>query len=114
MELQGNSLKDVNLKIAYASKNDDLLSDFYIPALSCAHRYDRISGFFSSTSLAIAARGISGLIKNKGKMRLITCQRFSPEDVKMLESYKKTREDILLENFITDYSKIEGCVKSFV
>lgn len=49
MELQGNSLKDVNLKIAYASKNDDLLSDFYIPALSCAHRYDRISGFFSST-----------------------------------------------------------------
>lgn len=107
MEPHGNSLKDVNLKIAYASKNDDLLSDFYIPALSCAHRYDRISGFFSSTSLAIAARGISGLIKNKGEMRLITCQRFSPEDVKMLESYQKTREDILLEHFITDYSKIE-------
>lgn len=64
MELQGNSLKDVNLKIAYASKWWSI-EWFYIPALSCAHRYDRISGFFSSTSLAIAARGISGLIKIK-------------------------------------------------
>lgn len=107
MEPQENSLKDIDLKIAYASKNDDLLSDFYIPALSCAYRYDRISGFFSSTSLAIAARGISGLIRNKGKMRLITCQRFSSEDVRMIQSYQKTREEILLETFITDYSRIE-------
>lgn len=107
MDYDNNSLKDLKLKIAYESKKDDLLSDFYIPALTCAYRYDRISGFFSSTALAIAARGIAGLIRNKGKMRLITCQRFSPADVKMIESCEKKTEELLAENFITEYSQIE-------
>ena len=31
----------------------DILHDFYIPALKRAVRYDRVAGYFRSTSLAV-------------------------------------------------------------
>ena len=74
------SFLSMQLKHSYDSLSDDILFDFYIPMLERTQRYDRISGFFSSTALAVAARGILGLIENGGTMRLLTCQRLSPED----------------------------------
>ena len=62
------NFKDIPLKYTYESDKDDLVWDFYIPMLSNAKRYDRISGFFSSTSLALAARGLAGLIERGGTM----------------------------------------------
>lgn len=78
------SFIDINLKASYESGIDDLIRDFYLPVLSQAISYDRIAGFFSSSSLAIAARGIAGLIQNKGKMRLIASPRLSKEDAEVM------------------------------
>lgn len=101
------NLADLNLKISYESKKDDLLSDFYIPSLACAYRYDRISGFFSSASLAIAARGIAGLLQNGGKMRLVTCQRLNPQDVKIIESLEENVDSVIEKNFVTEMAEVE-------
>lgn len=94
------SYKDIVLKASYESGVDDLVQDFYVPVLDQSVSYDRIAGFFSSSSLSIAARGIAGLIKNNGKMRLITSPKFSQEDAKILmdlrEQEKVFFEDILL------------------
>jgi hypothetical protein len=49
------------------SDEDDILHSFYIPALARSISYKRLSGSFSSSSLALAARGLAGLIFNKGK-----------------------------------------------
>ena len=57
-------LKDVNIKFKYDSDQDDLVNDFYIPVLSHSEEYLRMSGFFSSSSLAISAQGIADLIRN--------------------------------------------------
>lgn len=58
----------------------DLVKLFYIPALECAVRYDRTTGYFSAAALALAARGIEGLIRNDGRMRLIVgCTLEEPE-----------------------------------
>ncbi|MDO8848481.1 MAG: DEAD/DEAH box helicase family protein [Coriobacteriia bacterium] len=57
-----------------------VLTSFYVPALSASLSYDRIAGFFSSTSLAVAARGISGLLENGGRIRLICSPRLSSAD----------------------------------
>ena len=65
------SFKDLNLKYNYSSIASNLLDDFYIPVLSEAVKYDRIAGYFNSTSLAIAARGLSNFITNDGKMRIL-------------------------------------------
>jgi superfamily II DNA or RNA helicase len=47
--------------------------------------YDRIAGFFSSSSLAIAARGLYGFIHNNGKMRLITSPILSNDDAEIIK-----------------------------
>lgn len=95
------SLKDLSFKKAYSSDSDDIVNDFYIPALEVSVEYDRLAGFFSSTSLAIAARGISGLIKNGGTMKLIVSPNLSKKDLEIIiESYKdpeKYIEKLMLE-----------------
>lgn len=75
---------DLNIHAAYETGVDDLIMDFYVPMLSNAKRYDRIAGFFSSTSLALAARGVAGLIANNGTMRIVASPRLSPEDIAMI------------------------------
>jgi DNA phosphorothioation system restriction enzyme len=99
--------KQLHLKYAYDSNADDLLWNFYIPTLSKCMNYDRISGFFSSTSLSISARGLASFIAHKGHMRLITCPRLSKSDVEAIEGAVSSLEDVILKNFITDYECIE-------
>lgn len=76
--------RELDLKTSYESGVDDLVQEFYVPVLSCATSYDRIAGFFSSSSLAIAARGIVGLIKNRGKMRLLASNKLSQDDASII------------------------------
>lgn len=65
------NFRNIPLKLSYDSGLDDILWDFYIPVLSMAKTYDRIAGFFSSSSLALSARGLEEFISNGGKMRLV-------------------------------------------
>ena len=84
--------KSLNIGISYDSSDNQILEEFYIPILENSVSYDRIAGFFSSTSLAIAARGIGGLIRNNGKMRLIASPRLSKEDAELITSYTEDYE----------------------
>ncbi|MBL7131340.1 MAG: DEAD/DEAH box helicase family protein [Candidatus Omnitrophica bacterium] len=101
------TLKDLDLKSSYWSDEDDLLQDFYIPALSVSKTYKRIAGFFSSNALAVAARGIAALINNSGNMLLITGVVFSQEDIGSIERALKEAEDRVLE----DIDNIEDKLK---
>ncbi|MGA8830285.1 MAG: helicase-related protein, partial [Desulfomonilaceae bacterium] len=83
MALQ-SSLKDYPFKINYGPQ-DDRVRDFYVPALSRSVSYERSSGFFSSTSLSIASRGVAHLIRNKGRMRLLVGAKLNEQDVKAIE-----------------------------
>ena len=49
----------------------DILHEFYIPALSHSRSYDRVAGYFRSTSLAAASQGFSAFVANGGKMRMV-------------------------------------------
>lgn len=49
----------------------DILKDFYIPVLGRTIRYDRMAGYFRSSSLAAASQGFTALIRNGGKARFI-------------------------------------------
>ena len=92
----------LKIKTSYESDIDDLISDFYIPMMSNAKRYDRIAGFFSSTSLAIAARGIAGLIENGGTMRLVTCPRLSKQDTAVLNAAGTDMDALLADSLIRE------------
>ena len=56
------------------------LDEFYIPVLEQAKTYYRIAGFFSSSALSVAAKGIEGLVKNGGKMYLLVSPELSEDD----------------------------------
>lgn len=102
------NFRNIPLKLSYDSGLDDILWDFYIPVLSMSKNYDRIAGFFSSSSLALSARGLEDFIANGGKMRLVTCPQLSKKDVEMLEKATKNIDELLTDNFIKDYSEIES------
>jgi len=59
----------------------DILQDFYLPALNRASHYDRVAGYFRSSSLAAASQGFSSFIGRQGKMRLIVGADLAPADV---------------------------------
>jgi hypothetical protein len=73
-------LRDHPFQISYGP-SDDRLHAFYIPALQASVRYDRMTGFFTSSALAIAAAGIAHLIAGAGHMRLLAGAQLQPEDV---------------------------------
>jgi hypothetical protein len=80
------TLRELPINRAYSSDADDVLADFFIPALKASTQYDRLAGFFSSSSLAVAARGVLGLIRNGGCMKLVVCPKLSPADVEAIAS----------------------------
>jgi len=101
------SLRDLPLKSAYDSDADDILIDFYCPALAVSINYSRLTGFFSSTSLAAAAKGISGLIKNGGYIQLVTGATFSEEDIEAIRSSIDSPERVLEQSMLRELDKIE-------
>ena len=59
----------------------DILHDFYIPALKRSVKYDRVAGYFRSTSLAAASQGYTAFLNNGGHMRLIVGADLQIQDV---------------------------------
>jgi superfamily II DNA or RNA helicase len=73
-------LCDREWKLKYTPDDGDLVALLYVPALECATRYDRLTGYFRARALALAARGIEGLVRNSGRMRLLVgCTLGQPE-----------------------------------
>lgn len=79
------TLKNLKMSIAYDSDKDDILNDFYIPALARSSNYKRIAGYFSSSAFALAARGLAKFIINGGHMQLIINHVMQIKDKNVLE-----------------------------
>jgi len=78
-------LPDYSFRFSYGP-GDDRLHAFYIPALKASVCYDRMTGYFSSHALAIAAAGVAHLITNGGRMRLLVGAQLSREAVAAIEA----------------------------
>lgn len=100
------SFRDLNIKTAYDTGIENPLEDFYIPVLKEAVTYDRISGFYSSSSLAVAARGIAGLILNNGKMRILACPKLSENDRNIILDASQNPDEYLSEILLGDLNNI--------
>ena len=75
------------------STSDNLIESFYIPVLSVSSRLDRSAGYFTSSSLSLAAQGLARLIANGGRMRLLVGSDLRKEDVEAIER-GATLEDV--------------------
>ena len=89
-------------KLSWNSLNDNLIEEFYQPALKNAVLYQRKAGYFSSTSFVGITREIIELIEKKGRIQLITSPNFSSYDKKIFEKSIEEKEKIISELFLED------------
>lgn len=91
-------LSDFNFKTFYSTATDNIPENFYSLALKSSTKYDRVSGYFSSASLAYYAKGIEHLLVNSGKFRLIISHEISEKDYEQIVAgYKNRNKSILTE-----------------
>lgn len=83
------SFRDLGLKVQYISGVDNLVKDFYLPVLGRSKLYQRRTGYFNSRALAMAARGLSGLINNGGKMQMICSVELDAADMEVYSDPSK-------------------------
>ena len=78
----------------YTPDDGDLVRLFYVPALEDAEWYDRLTGYFNAGALALAARGIDGLVRNRGHMRLVVGCTLPPAEIEAIERGAALRERV--------------------
>lgn len=96
------SFKDLALLKHYKTYKNDIVKEFYTPVLREAILYQRAVGFFSSTALIELTKGISGMIKNKGRIQFIVSPLLSQEDIDAInKGYEKKKiiGDALMREF---------------
>ena len=86
------SFKELTLLKHYKTYKNDIIKEFYTPVLKEAVLYQRAVGFFSSTALIDLTKGISGMIKNKGRIQFIVSPLLSQEDIDAInKGYEKKK-----------------------
>ena len=95
-------LSERKWRLKYTPDDGDLVRLFYVPALEDAERYDRLTGYFSAGALSLAARGIEGLVRNNGQMRLVVGCTLDPDEIHAIEKGERIRD--LVERRLTDIS----------
>ncbi len=80
------------------TSGNDLMEDFFVPALKSADVYDRGVGYFSSGWLSAAAEGMAVFAANGGKARWITSPILGERDWEALRSGYEARRDEILHN----------------
>ncbi|MEP1076445.1 DNA phosphorothioation system restriction enzyme [Leptolyngbya sp. PL-A3] len=95
----------LELQDEYRSDRCNLIQDFYIPCLENSMVYNRAVGYFSSSSMAAAAKGLSALIRSGGRMQLIASPQLSPEDAEAIEQGLKQREEVVSETLLRELER---------
>lgn len=89
------SLRDIQIKMEYRTMVDNMVHDFYVPLLREAIVYKRAVGFFSSSVLIEISKGISGLVKNGGHIKLIASPKLTDDDINAIRYGYEQREKII-------------------
>jgi superfamily II DNA or RNA helicase len=105
---QIRGLQSVAIRSTYDSDEDDILNDFYIPCLSESTEYKRLAGFFSSSSLAVAALGIQNLLLNGGNIKIVVSPNLTEQDLRVIVVAKTDPVDYLAMQFEKDILSIEN------
>ena len=104
------SFKELDLQYSYSSAKTNIVDDFYNPVLSNAIKYDRICGYFDSSSLAIAAKGLKGFILNNGKMRLLCGVQLNKDDLNSILNFSDI-ETLISDSFLKNLDNMEDEIK---
>ena len=79
--------KNLELKISYDSDETDILNAFYRPVLQESILYQRMAGYFSSSTFGLVVSEIVDFIEKGGKIKLVTGVELAENDKSVIEEY---------------------------
>ena len=99
-----SGFRKFNPKATWNSRGgDNIIEDFYKPALkNNCNLYQRMAGFFTSTSFSHVANEILDFIERDGKIELITSPNLSTVDKEIIEQSIDEPEKLISEIFFDD------------
>jgi superfamily II DNA or RNA helicase len=111
-------LRELTLANSYDTGNSDVdvVMGFLEPCLEESIQYDRLSGYFSSKVLSLAARGLGGFLAGQGKMRLITSANLTQQDLDAITGMNNDIHvtdslAILFEKALSDRFALESLIE---
>ncbi|MEU5844584.1 DEAD/DEAH box helicase family protein [Rhodococcus sp. NPDC047139] len=102
-----SGLRSLDLDDRYRSDQEDVVARFYVPVFSAATTYSRAVGYFTSTSLALYARGIERFVARGGSMRLIASPHLDEGDIADI-SHGYSVRDVITRATIRELEGIEN------
>ena len=93
---------DFEPKPGWNSATDDIVNDFYRPALKGCIRYDRLTGFFDSNTFVAAFREALDFVERGGRVRLITSAKFSKADLDVITKSVDDKLSEAVSNMLDD------------
>ena len=108
------TLRELDIKPAYDSgaEGSDPLREFLEPCLENSTSYDRLSGYFSSRVLAMAARGLGEFLASDGIMRLVMSSQVTPSDFENLQRVYATGESF--DDLFNGYEFDSGAITDLI
>ncbi len=94
------SFRELPLRSFY-SPPDDRLAGFYVPVLREALRYDRVTGYYRSSALVVAAAGVSRFVARGGTMRIVAGAELDEADLRALREGEPL-SDVLVRRLLAD------------
>ncbi|MFH8752857.1 DEAD/DEAH box helicase family protein [Streptomyces rimosus] len=85
-------LRDCGVESDYRSDRNNLVEDFYLPALAASTAYDRAVGYFAASVIATLGQGIDEFTVRGGTMRIIASPYLDPADIRDIEGGYQLRE----------------------
>ena len=80
------SLKDIEIENRYRSSQNPPI-EFYVKCFTVATKFDRAAGYFSSSGLADAAKGLAHFLHNDGKIRIVVSPYLDEKDANVIENH---------------------------
>ncbi len=106
-------LRELSWKRVITTSSDDLIEDFFVPALKVARHYDRGVGYFSSGWIYAASEGLLPFAVNGGTARWVTSPILSQADWEALRSGYDARVDEALHRAMArSIETLEASLKS--
>ena len=87
-----------------------MVKDLFVPCLEQSVFYRRAAGYFTSSGLGLAARGVASLVSRNGSMRLVASPHLEPADVEALRAAKDHPEDVLKGIVSKSLGEIEDAI----
>jgi superfamily II DNA or RNA helicase len=99
-QTQKGSLKELNLAVSYRSDSGNIVDQFYVPCLERASTYRRAVGYFTSSGLAVAARGLASFIQGVGTMFLVASPHLEEQDCQAITRGYEARHDVVTRTLV--------------